>query len=423
MYRTTWRNDQDPAAAAERVAENSLTAVEDYEKFIGAETVDRIYSKAAAFRDIHVAHVNATYYGGGVASLLSSLILLMNSVGIKSGWRVLQGSPDFFSVTKKMHNALQGADISLTDQKKKIYESVVFENVIRNHLTHDLVIIHDPQPLPMIEHYRKRGPWVWRCHVDISKPHAELWRYLRAYIEQYDAVVMSLEDYRQELETPQVFVQPAIDPFSLTNRDLSEEEIQERLDHYDIPTDLPIIVQVSRFDRWKDPKGVIEAFKKARKEVDATLVLLGNIATDDPEGDRVYESLLDERDERVIILSHQDTALVNALQRRAAVVVQKSIREGFGLTVAEAMWKGTPVIGGDTGGIRRQIADGENGYLVSSIDEAADRMVELVKNKDRRDRMGTAAREGVRQKYLLTRYLEDYIDLFAAFEPCFKLTS
>ena len=214
---------------------------------------------------------------------------------------------------------------------------------------------------------------------------------------------------------------PAIDPFSVTNRELTEAEIDDRLEHYGIPSDLPIIVQVSRFDRWKDPQGVIQAFELARREVDCTLVLLGNVATDDPEGQQVFESVLDSQEERIVILSCQDTCLVNALQRRAAVVMQKSLREGFGLTVAEAMWKGTPVIGGNIGGIRHQIEDRKNGYLVSSIEDAARRIVEVLKDGDIRERLGAVAHETVRSQFLLTRYMEQHLDLMAAFEPEFHL--
>ena len=349
-----------------------MVQAEDYEPFVGGEVIERIRKKAKTLQDLHVVNVNSTYYGGGVAELLSSMSLLMNSVGIKTGWRVIQGPPDFFSITKKMHNALQGEEINLSDRKMKIYEEVIYENAIRNHLeSHNMVIIHDPQPLPMINHYKKNGPWMWRCHIDLTNPNQELWDYLSPLIEKYDAVIFSLKEYAQKIKTPQVFFMPAIDPFKITNREMSEEEMKERLAHYEIPTDLPLVVQISRFDRWKDPQGVIQEFHLARKEVDCTLVLLGNVATDDPEGAEIYESLLDSREERVIILSVQDTALVNALQRQAAVVLQKSIREGFGLTVAEAMWKGTPVIGGNAGGIRYQIEDGVNGFLVSSVEEAA----------------------------------------------------
>jgi len=398
-----------------------IVRLEDYKPFVGEETIRRIKEKAQSLRDLHVVNVNSTYYGGGVSQLLSSLTLLMNSIGIKTGWRAVHGPPDFFSVTKKIHNALQGAAVNLTERKMRIYEDVVYENAVRNHLEHDLIIVHDPQPLPMINHYRKKTPWIWRCHVDLSNPHQEVWRYLAQFIEKYDAVILSRREYAQKLNTPQLFFMPAIDPFSITNRELSNHQIEERLNHYHIPTDLPLVVQISRFDRWKDPDGVIQAFKLARKEVDCTLVLLGNVATDDPEGEEVYRSLLGCREERILILTVQDGALVNALQRRAAVVLQKSIREGFGLTVTEAMWKGAAVIGGNVGGIRYQIENGVSGYLVSSVEEAADRIVQLVNDEKLRKEMGGRARESVKEKFLLSRYLEQYLDLFNAIEPVFKI--
>jgi trehalose synthase len=401
---------------------NRITRLKDYEQFVGTETIERIRHKAKQLQDLHVVNVNSTYYGGGVSQILSSLTLLMNGLGIKTGWRVVHGPPDFFSITKKIHNALQGGKINLSDRKMQIYEQVIYENAVRNHLDHDVVIVHDPQPLPIINHYRKDCPWVWRCHLDLSRPNQELWNYLVQFIEKYDAVILSSRDYKQNVKTPQLFFMPAIDPFTITNRELSEKEIDERLNYYSIPTDLPLVVQISRFDRWKDPEGVIRAFKLAKKQVDCTLVLLGNVATDDPEGAEVYQSLLDSRGERIIILSYQDGALVNALQRRAACVLQKSIREGFGLTVAEAMWKRTPVIGGNTGGIRYQIEDGVNGFLVSSIEQAAERIVRLVKHKELRVQLGEKARETVRRKFLMTRYLEQYLDLLNSFEADFRLS-
>lgn len=400
---------------------HNIVKLDDYAQYVGEDTVQRVRNKAKEIANLHVTHVSSTYYGGGVAELLSSLSLLMNSVGIKTGWRVLQGAPDFFSVTKKMHNALQGGDIDLTARKKKIYEDVVRENAIRNHLDHDRVIIHDPQPLPMIEHYEKRGPWIWHCHIDMSKPHRELWHYLAPFADKYDAVVFSLEEYAQALNTPQIFFMPAIDPFVVKNQSLSDVELKERLEYYDIPTDRPIVTQISRFDRWKDPEGVIKAFKLAQEEVDATLVLLGNFAADDPEGEELYSSLLEYQNDRIIILAREDTALVNALQSQAAVVLQKSIREGFGLTVTEAMWKGTPVIGGNVGGIRYQIEDGENGYLVDSIEEAAERIVKLIQDEELCQRMGENAHETVKDNFLMIRLLEEYIDLLGGFETEYQL--
>jgi trehalose synthase len=395
--------------------------IEQYEELIGAETIERIMLKAKRLHDLRVMNVSSTFYGGGVAEILSSLTLAESAIGIRADWRLIQGSPDFFSVTKKLHNALQGGEIDLTDMKKQHYEQIVFHNSLRMNIDADVVVVHDPQPLPLVTHFRHSCPWIWRCHIDLSRPNQEAWDYLRSFVEQYDAVVMSLPEYGQRLEVPQLFFMPAIDPFSVKNRELDEAEIRDRLEHYGIPDDLPIVAQISRFDRWKDPQGVIEAFRIARKEVDATLVLLGNVATDDPEGQQVFESLLDCKEERILILTAEDSALVNALQRRAAVVLQKSLREGFGLTVTEAMWKGAAVIGGDCGGIRRQIEDGVSGFRVSTVEQAAERIVQLLKDADLRRRMGVAARESVRRDFLMIRLLEQYLDLFAAFEPRFSL--
>jgi trehalose synthase len=247
-----------------------------------------------------------------------------------------------------------------------------------------------------------------------------LWDYLSGFIRQYDAVIFSTRESARKTKPPQLFFLPAIDPFTTKNRELPKAEMDGRLAHYKIPTDRPIIAQVSRFDPWKDPLGLIEAFKLARREVDATLVLLGNFASDDPEGAKIYESLLAHREERILILPNgDDTALVNTLQTRAAVILQKSTREGFGLTVTEAMWKGTPVIAGNVGGIRCQIQNGVNGFLVSSIEECAHRIVELLKDRRLRKRIGRAGKETVRKRFLMPRYLEQHLDLFSSFESSF----
>lgn len=415
------RRETQMVASAGDPPKLSLPKVEDFAPLIGDEAVDRILGKAKALGDLHIVNINSTYYGGGVADLLSSLTLMMNSAGLRTGWRVLQGRPDFFSITKRMHNALQGGSINLSDLKRQIYEEVVFENAARMHLDHDLVVVHDPQPLPIIQHFRKKSPWVWRCHVDLSNPDPIVWDFLKPFVERYDAVVVSLPEYAKELDTPQRFIMPAINPFSTTNKDLTEAEIDDRLTHYGIPTDLPIVTQVSRFDKWKDPQGVIEAFRIAQKEVDATLVLVGNVATDDPEGQEIFESVVGHRDERIHVLSVQDSALVNALQRRAAVVLQKSLREGFGLTVTEAMWKEAVVIGGRVGGIVHQIEDGKSGFLVSSIQEAAARIVQVLQDDDLKRRIGKAARQTVIDRFLMTRLMEDWLELYAAFEPRFHL--
>ncbi|MGM0366415.1 MAG: glycosyltransferase [Actinomycetota bacterium] len=401
--------------------QQELIHVDDYREFIGDESIERIKQKAKPLKGLHVAHVNSTFYGGGVAEMLSPLTLLMNSIGIEAEWRVIQGSPDFFSITKKMHNALQGGDIHLTELKKDIYERVLFENSVRNTMNHHYVIVHDPQPLGLIKFYEKSQPWIWRCHIDLSDPHRELFNYLRTYIQGYDAVILTLKEYKQNIKPPQLFFMPAIDPFCVKNKKLSDEEILDRFEHHNIPTNLPLVVQISRFDKWKDPEGVIEAFNIARKEVDCNLVLLGNIATDDPEGEEIYKNLLEHQDDHIFILSHQDSALVNGLQSKAAVVIQKSLKEGFGLTVTEAMWKESAVIGGRAGGIVHQIEDGVNGYLVSSVEETAKRIVELIKDEKLRKEMGAKAKETVRGKFLLIRYLEQYLDLFNSLETEYRL--
>src|SRR5437763_1851692 len=392
-----------------------VTQLEDYEPLIGRENVERIREKARPLKGLRVANFNSTYYGGGVAEMLSSLTLLWNSLGLRTEWRVIQGTPDFFSITKKMHNALQGAEIDLSKIKKEIYEQVIYENSVRNFLDHDFVIVHDPQPLPLISHYQKKCPWIWRCHIDLSRPNEEMWKYLRQWIDNYDAAIVSCEEYKHEMKPPQHVIMPAINPFNIKNRELSDKEIDERLAHYKIPTDLPLVVQISRFDPWKDPEGVVKAFKLARKEVEATLVLLGNFATDDPEGSQIFESLRACQEERILILTKgDDTALVNALQTRAAVVLQKSLREGFGLTVAEAMWKSRAVIGGDVGGIRYQIEDGVNGFLVSSVEQAAGHIEMLLEDPGMRRNIGRRARERVRRQFLMTRLLEEWLALFTA---------
>src|SRR3954470_14160630 len=395
-----------------------LHPIEQYEPLIGAATLERIAAKADRVRTMRVAHISSTFYGGGVTELLTPLTLLMNATGIETDWHLIQGTPGYFGCTKKLHNTLQGQSLDFSDAEKTIYEQVVFENSTRLHLEDcDAIIVHDPQPLPLITHFADREmPWLWQCHVDLSSPYAPVWTYLRQFIEQYNAAIFSLSEYGQDIPVDQQFVTPAIDPFSAKNRELSDREIREYLRNYKIPTDRPLVTQISRFDRWKDPMGVIEAFRKAREQVDCRLVLVGNNASDDPEGGKILEAIRSVADEDIIILAADDPTLVNALQRSAAVVLQKSTREGFGLTVTEAMWKGAAVIGGDVGGIRHQIKDEWNGFLVSTLDQATARMVQLLKDPVLRDRIGSRAKESVRQNFLMSRLLEDWVDLLSKCE-------
>jgi trehalose synthase len=395
-----------------------LHSLQQYEPLIGAAAVDRIAAKADRVRTMRVAHISSTFYGGGVTELLTPLTLMMNATGIETDWHLIQGTPGFFSSTKKLHNALQGESVEFSDADKAIYEEVVFENATRLHLDEcDAIIVHDPQPLPLITHFADREmPWLWQCHVDLSSPYDPVWSYLRRFIAQYNAAIFSLPEYAQDLGIGQHFVTPAIDPFAAKNRELSDREIGERVGYYKIPTDRPLVTQISRFDRWKDPMGVIHAFRKAREQVDCTLVLVGNNASDDPEGEKILEAIKRVVDDGIIVISVDDPTLVNALQRSATVVLQKSTREGFGLTVTEAMWKGAVIIGGDVGGIRHQIKDEWNGFLVNAPDQAAARMVEVLKDPKLRERIGLRAKESVRQNFLMSRLLEDWLDLLATYE-------
>jgi trehalose synthase len=390
-----------------------LHALEDYAPLIGAASVDRILRKAERVRTLHAVHISSTFYGGGVTEILTPLTLMMNAIGIETGWRLVQGTPEFFSCTKKLHNALQGQIIDLSAEEKNMYEQVTFENALRLHIDDcDAVIVHDPQPLPLVSHLREADtPWLWQCHVDLSSPYAGAWRYLLRFVEQYDVAIFSLPEYAQELPIEQRFITPAINPFSAKNRELSEEEIERCLAQYRIPTDRPLVVQISRFDPWKDPAGVIDAFRIVREQVDCTLVLVGSAAMDDPEAGAILETIESSVDDRIMLITVEDAILVNALQRRAAVVLQKSIREGFGLTVTEAMWKGAAVVGGNVGGIRLQIRDGENGFLVDSVEEAAKRIVQLLTDVQLRKRLGSRAKQTVCEKFLMSRLLEDWVEL------------
>jgi trehalose synthase len=403
------------------VAQATLGAhsIESYEPLIGAAAVERILNKSKSLADRRVSHISSTFYGGGVAEILTPLTLLSNAVGINTDWRLIQGTPAFFLCTKMLHNALQGGRFSFSREQRAIYEEVAEENSMRLHLEDsNVIIVHDPQPLPLISQFvARKMPWIWQCHIDLSKPDPKAWDYLKRFVEHYDLAIFSLPEYGQQLQTSQRFVTPAIDPFSAKNCELSADEALEILEQHDIPTDLPIVAQISRFDRWKDPAGVIEAFRLAQLEVDCNLVLLGSPAVDDPESSLVLESLESSVDDRVHILTVDDPLLVNALQRAAAVVLQKSLREGFGLTVTEAMWKGAAVIGGNVGGIRHQIDDGETGFLVNSVQEAAERIVRLLRDQELRRRLGEQARERVRERYLLSHLLEEWLDTIAQVSP------
>ncbi len=389
----------------------------DYRSFMGEEHIAKIYRKATALCDKHIVHINSTYTGGGVAEMLRSSIPLMNEAGIDSGWRMIVGFKDYYKVTKKIHNALQGEDIDFSHWKKRVYEETNKKFSSFTHLDHDLVIIHDPQPLPLIQYYSKTQPWLWRCHIDLSNPNEEVWDYLKSYVLKYDATIYQLEKFRMGKTNEHEYVlQPAIDPITIKNKELEEKEIVKRVKNAGIDPKRPMIAQVSRFDKWKDPLGVVKIFKKIKSMgIDCQLVLIGGMATDDPEGEIIYRKIRGEirNTEDVILLLDASDILVNAVQRKADVILQMSLKEGFGLTVTEALWKGTPVISTKVGGITLQVDDGKNGYLVEPGDyeSAANRVVELLQDKDKRKKMGVAGRKKVKENFLIPRLIEEWIDI------------
>jgi trehalose synthase len=358
--------------------------------------------------------------------MLYALVPLMNDVGVDAGWRVLVGSDDFFGVTKKFHNGLQGDPVNLTDNKKRLYVQANESFSQYNHISrHDAVIIHDPQPLPIIRFYKKRQPWIWRCHIDLTEPDPGLWEFLKGYIMRYDLMIVSHERYlRPDLTVEQRVINPAIDPLNQKNIALPERTVMRYMKRHHIPLDKPLITQVSRFDKWKDPECVVEVFKRVREKVDCRLVLAGNMATDDPEGLAIYERVrkragsLVASGDIIFLLGASDVA-INALQRVSSVVLQKSLREGFGLTVSEAMWKGTPVVAGAVGGIPLQIVDGESGFLVdpTDLEQTADRVVTLLKDPALASAMAEAGVEHVREHFLVTRLLGHWLELLAELTP------
>ena len=400
------------------ICDNGRT-LEDHRPIVGDDVISGLYRRAENLRGKRVLHVNSTYQSGGVAEMIVSLVPLMNSIGIDTCWNILHGDDKFFAITKNFHNALQGQAVAFSGEEKDLY--IRTNEAFSGQMTidHDLVVIHDPQPLPLIRFYRKSQPWVWRCHVDLSNPDPALWEFLKDFILDYDRMVISHENYRRRGMTMEQWIcRPAIDPLSEKNRDLSGSEIAGLLAKYGVPTDKPLVTQISRFDKWKDPQGVVEVFCEVRKHVDCRLVLCGSMAPDDPEGREIYRqvedaarSLIDAGDG--ILITAEDHLLVNALQRASAVILQKSLREGFGLTVTEGLWKGRPVIASRVGGIPLQIEDGVTGFLLDPTDTEgfARRVRQILKNPELGERLGRAGKEHVRQHFLITRLLSDYLDM------------
>ncbi len=399
-----------------------MLRLEHFRHIVPDETLAEIYRRARKLYGKHIIHLNATYQGGGVAEILYSLAMLMNDVGIETGWRILHGSQEFFEITKSFHNALQGGKLHLTEKKKNTYLQVN-DNFSRfTHLDHDCVIIHDPQPLSLIRCYRKCQPWIWRCHIDLTNPHPDLWDFLKGFILKYDEMVCSSEKYfKTDLPIHQRLMFPAINPISQKNEEMSDKAVMEQIQKAGIPTDKPVITQVSRLDPWKDPEGVIEIFKRVKQEVDCRLLFCYNAASDDPEGLQMYNKVVRKANRllqsgEIVLVMGNTEPLVNAVQRFSDVIIQKSIKEGFCLAVTEALWKGTPVVASNVGGIPVQIDDTESGFLLDPSDHEgfADRIIHLLKHPTEAKAMGIKAREKVRNEFLITRLLSDYLHMLDA---------
>jgi trehalose synthase len=343
----------------------------------------------------------------------------MQELGIDTSWEVITGDPEFYKCTKTFHNALQGWTSTPSQSMLKAYEAANerFAEQYRDQLLDaDFVFIHDPQPAPLAKLLpERRGKWAWRCHIDASKPHRPVWKYLRSFVESYDASIFSLPEFAQPLPHPQYIIPPSIDPFSEKNMDLPEEEVQATFDRFGLNRDLPLVTQVSRFDAFKDPVGVIQAHWIAKKIIPLQLVLAGGSATDDPEGEQVLQQVRaaagDDPDIHVLLLPSDAHRTINALQRASDIVIQKSTKEGFGLTVTEAMWKRKPVIGGDVGGIRLQVVDHYTGFLVRTPEGCALRTRYLLHNREKLEDMGARAHRYVKENFLLTRHLREYLAL------------
>lgn len=401
------------------------TLLESYAQVAGADVIRHLQQLAAPLKGARIVHVNSTRSGGGVAEILTKLVPLKRELGLDTRWEVISGGGEFYQCTKGFHNGLQGNRVELPAALRRAYEDTNAQNAeeLRAVLENaDFVFIHDPQPAPLLQHFpKRRGKWVWRCHIDLGHPHRPVWKYLRGFVNGYDASIFSLADFAQPLPHPVYLIPPSIDPLAEKNMELDAAEIDAMCAQYRIDCTRPLMLQVSRFDRFKDPVGVIHSYRLAKSFIPGLqLVLAGGGASDDPEGEVVLAEVRlaaqDDPDVHVLLLPADAHRTINALQRAADFVLQKSLREGFGLTVTEAMWKAKPVIGGDTGGIRLQVVNHHTGFLVSTPEGAALRIRYLLHHREHLLEMGNKAREFVRQNFLLTRHLREYLTLMVGLQ-------
>ena len=394
----------------------------DYIPIVGDDTIEQIRALAEPLKGARVVHVSATAFGGGVSEMLYTLVPLMRDVGLEAEWQIITGTDEFFNVTKAFHNGLQGMDLPLSDEMKSIWQQYNQYNAAAFEGEYDFVIVHDPQPAGMHAYRQGRGGrrWIWRCHIDTSTPNPAFWEFIVPYLQVYDAGIFTMQQYvGQGLAFPHLaIVTPTIDPLSPKNAAQSSEESRQIVRSYGLDLDRPLLTQVSRYDPWKDPLGVIDAYRLVKREIPGVqLALLGSMASDDPEGWVYYDRTVRHAGEDFdIYILHNFHGVgnreVNAFQTLSDVVIQKSTREGFGLVVTEALWKGTPVVGGNVGGIPLQVLDGETGFLVDSVEACAEKTLYLLQHPDEAQRMGAQGREHVRRNFLSTRHLRDYLQLF-----------
>jgi len=395
------------------------TGLSAYEAVVGVEVLDELRALADRVRGRRLQNVNSTAVGGGVAEILTRLVPLLREIGVDARWDVIKGDRAFFAVTKAFHNALHGAPEVVTPEMFDVYRATTEMNLREVEFSGDVVVIHDPQPAGLVARKREAGGrWLWRCHIDVSAPRPDVWGFLSPYVAQYDAAVFSMPDFAQQLPIPQFMVTPSIDPLSDKNKELDGQTIARVFDAHGIDRTRPILTQVSRFDRLKDPLGVIAAYRMVKRRRDCQLVLAGGSATDDPEGAivlaEVKEAAAHDQDIHVLLLPPFSDLEINALVRGSTIVFQKSIKEGFGLTVTEALWKGKPVIGGTAGGIKLQIIDGVTGFLVHSPEGAAHRAAQVLADPALGRALGENGHEHVKQNFLVTRHLKDCLLLLIA---------
>ena len=395
--------------------------IQELQELLGTEVIDELRVLADRARHLSLQNVNSTPVGGGVAEILTKMIPLMRELGVNATWDVIKGDQKFFNVTKAFHNALHGEEEVITEEMLDTFRATTEMNLKEFQFTGDVVWIHDPQPAGLVERKNEVGRhWVWRCHIDVSSPQQNVWKFLREYVEKYDASIFSMPDFSQRLRIPQYMVCPSIDPLSDKNKDLPESQVAEVLAKYKLDPERPILTQISRYDRLKDPLGVIAAYKMVRRRRDCQLVLAGGGADDDPEGAQVLREVQEaagsDPDIHVLLLPPFSDLEINALVRGSTIVLQKSLREGFGLTVTEALWKRKPVIGGAVGGIRIQLINGVTGYLVHSPEGAAQRILQLLDDKKLCRQIGENGYLHVKQNFLLTRNVRDYLLVMLALE-------